>query len=185
MFSTRTPKPIFFAMLAGAVLLLATAGCHSKTAATPENFTAGLNAHFLEHSECLLPDAPRFPYETSDPVKTKQLNALVAAQLLTVAEERDIHVSRYTVTAAGARVAPRFCFGHRVVTSIDSFTPPAPANGFPETVVVYHYKIEDLPVWADSAGVRAAYPAMAHATSGDATDKATMASTIAGWTVPD
>lgn len=185
MFSTRTPKPIFFSLLAGAVLLLATTGCHSKTAATPENFTAGLNAHFLEHSECLLPEAPSFPYETGDPVKIKQLNALAASQLLTVSSEQSIRVSRYTVTPAGARVAPRFCYGHRVVTSIDSFTPPAPANGFPETQVVYHYKIEDLPVWANSAGVRDAFPAMAHAISGDAIDKATMASTIAGWTVPD
>lgn len=175
----------FIALVAGATFLLATAGCHSKTAATPENFIAGLNAHFLEHPECLLPNAPRFPYETGDPVQMKQMNALVAAQLLTVSSEQSIRVSRYTPTPAGARVAPRFCYGHRVVTSIDSFTPPAPANGFPETQIVYHYKVADVPIWADSAGIREAFPVFAHATSGDATDKATMASTIAGWTVPD
>jgi hypothetical protein len=72
-----------------------------------------------------------------------------------------------------------------VVTSIDSFTPPAPANGFPESKVTYHYKIEDIPVWADSAAVRAAFPAFAQATSGTPSDTATMASTMAGWKVPD
>ena len=113
------------------------------------------------------------------------MNALVAQQLLTVSSEQDIRVSRYTPTNAGARVAPRFCYGHRVVTSIDSFTPPAPANGFPETQVSYHYRIEDVPVWADSAGIRAVFPAFARATNGDSTDKTTMASTIAGWNVPD
>ena len=185
MLSTRINKPKLTALLAGAAMLLATAGCHSPSDPTPENFTAGLNAYFLEHSECLLPNAPRFPYETGDPVELKQMNALAAAQLLTVSSEQSIRVSRYTPTTLGARVAPRFCYGHRVVTTIDSFTPPAPTKGFKETQVVYHYKIEDLPVWADSESIRAAFPVMAHETSGTASDKATLASTIAGWKVPD
>ena len=67
MLSARTALP---ALLAGAALLLATAGCHSKSAPTPENFTTALNAHFLDHPECLLPDAPRFPLETSDPTRS-------------------------------------------------------------------------------------------------------------------
>jgi hypothetical protein len=116
---------------------------------------------------------------------TKQLNALVDEQLLTVGEERDLHVSRYTTTDAGARVAPRFCYGHRVVSSIDSSTPPAPANGFPETQVTYHYTMQDVPVWAKSDAMRAAFPAMALNTSGTASDKATLAGTVAGWQVPD
>jgi hypothetical protein len=116
---------------------------------------------------------------------TKQLNALAAEQLLKVEEERDLHVSRYTTTDAGARVAPRFCYGHRIVSTIDSFTPPAPANGFPETQVAYHYTMQDVPVWAKSDAMRAAFPAMALATSGTASDKATLASTMAGWSVPD
>lgn len=168
-----------------ALAALATVGCNSKTAPTPANFTAALNAHFLDHPECLFPDAPRFPLETTDPAKTKQMNTLVAAQLLTVHEEFDIHASRYTPTPTGERVAPRFCYGHRVVSSIDSFTPPAQANGFPETQVVYHYTMEEVPVWAKSADVRAAFPTMAHDISGTATGKATLAVTVAGWQVPD
>jgi hypothetical protein len=163
----------------------APAACNSKSKATPENFVTGLNAHFADQPECLFPNPPIFPYETTDPVMTKQLNALVAAQLLTVAVERDIHASRYTTTDAGARVAPRFCYGNRNITTIDSFTPPTPTNGFPETQVTYHYTMQDVPVWAKSTEVLAAFPAMAQATSGNAADKATLAGTITGWQVPD
>ena len=173
------------ALLATAFLLLPFAGCDSKSKATPENFTAGLNAHFADHPDCLFGNPPHFPYETSDPAMTKQLNALVDEQLLTVGQERDLHVSRYTTTDAGARVAPRFCYGHRVVASIDSFTPPAPANGFPETQVAYHYTMQDVPVWAKSDGMRLAFPTLALNTSGTASDKATLAGTMAGWQVPD
>jgi hypothetical protein len=175
----------FVATLAAAILALPFAACNSKSSATPANFITGLNAHFLDHPDCLFPDAPTFPLETTDPAKTKQLDALVDAKLLDVAVERDIHASRYTPTDAGARVAPRFCYGHRVVSTIDSFTPPAPANGFPETQVDYHYTMENVPVWAKSAAMRAAFPAMALNTSGTASDKATLAGTMAGWQVPD
>jgi hypothetical protein len=185
MLYARNHQPIFAAMLAGALLLFPLAACNSKSSPTPENFIVGINAHFADHPECLFPDPPIFPFETSEPEKTRQMDALVAAQLLTVAVEHDIHASRYTPTEAGARVAPRFCYGHRLVSTIDSFTPPAPAHGFPETQVVYHYTMENVPVWAKSAAMRAAFPAMALATSGTASDKTTLAATMAGWQVPD
>jgi hypothetical protein len=182
---TRSPLPPTVASLVLASLLLATAGCNSKSAPKPENFIAALNAYFLDHPECLFPDALRLPYETTDPAMTRQLNTLVTNQLLAVEQERDLHASRYTTTPAGARYAPRFCYGHRVVSTIDSFTPPAQANGFPETQVTYHYTMEEAPVWAKSADVQAAFPAMAHAVGGSASDHATLAATMAGWTVPD
>lgn len=166
-------------------LLCFAAGCHSKTKATPENFIAGLNANFLNHSECLFPDPPRFPYGTSDKTETKQFDSLVKAQLLTVAQEPAIKVSRYTVTTTGARYAPRFCYGHRTVTAVDSFTPPAQANGFPETRVTYRYTVQDVPVWAKTPDVQAAFPKMAQATSGESTAQATLAGTLAGWQVPE
>jgi hypothetical protein len=185
MLPVRTALPKFIALLTGAFLLFPLAACDSKSSAKPENFIAGLNAHFADHPECLFPNPPIFPYETSDPGKTKQMNALVTAQLLDVAVEPDIHASRYTPTAAGGRVAPRFCYGHRVVSTIDSFTPPAPANGFPETQVAYHYTMEDVPVWAKSDQMHAEFPDMARNTSGTASDHATLAGTMAGWQVPD
>jgi hypothetical protein len=175
----------FITAIAATLLALPLTACNSNSKATPANFIAGLNAHFVDHPDCLFPDAPTFPLETTDPARTKQLNALVDAQLLDVAVERDIHASRYTPTVMGARVAPRFCYGHRNITTIDSFTPPAPANGFPETQVIYHYTVQDVPVWAKSEAMRAAFPDMALKTSGNASDKATLAGTIAGWQVPD
>jgi hypothetical protein len=45
--------------------------------------------------------------------------------------------------------------------------------------------MQDVPVWAKSTEVLAAFPAMAQATSGNAADKATLAGTITGWQVPD
>lgn len=182
MLSNRIKRSAFFA--ATLVLVSATA-CNPASKATPKNFIAGLNSHFADHPDCLFPDGITLPFETTDPAKTKQLDALVDAQLLTVAVEHDIHASRYEPTEAGSRVAPRFCYGHRTVTAIDSFTPPAQANGFPETQVVYRFTIDDVPVWAKSAAMRAAFPAMAINTSGNATGKATLAGTMAGWQVPD
>jgi hypothetical protein len=184
MLSARN-TPARIALLASALLLLPSAGCNSKSKATPENFIAGLNAHFADHPDCLFPTPPTFPYETTDPIMTRQLNSLVNEKLLTVGVESDIHVSRYITTVAGAQVAPRFCYGHRNITTIDSSTPPTPTNGFPETKVVYHYTMQDIPVWAKSTEVLAAFPDMAQKTSGNASDKATLAGTIAGWQVPD
>ncbi len=166
-------------------LAFVTAGCNSKTKATPENFITGLNASFSTHSECLFADPPRFPYGTSDKEEIKQYDSLVKAQLLTVAQEAAIHVNRYTVSTTGTRYAPRFCYGHRTVTSIDSFTPPAQANGFPETHVTYRYTMQDVPVWAKTPEVEAAFPKMAAAIAGESTAQATLAGTLAGWQVPE
>ena len=103
---------------------------------------------------------PKLPelvfFETTDPVKTRQMDSLVTGQLLARTTEPALHESRYTITDVGARYAPRVCYGHRQVTSIDSSTPPAVANGFPETQVTFHYTYMDVPVWAKSAAVEAA-----------------------------
>jgi hypothetical protein len=161
-------------------------GCNNtgKAAATPANFTIGINNHYLDHPACLLTDT-RFPFETSDPVKTKQLDTLVKNLLLEKSVETAIHVSRYTVAPAGTRYAPRFCYGHREVTSINSFTPVAVANGFQETTITYTYTMKEVPVWAESHDVQAAFPDMARATTSQATDTITLAQSPVGWQVPD
>jgi hypothetical protein len=180
----RIHSAIALARLALSFLIVATGCISSKSSPTAANFTAGLNKHFLEHSDCLL-DNVRFPFEASEKDKTKQMDSLVKSQLLEKSEEMSIHVSRYTVAPAGARYAPRFCYGHREVTSIDSFTPPAVANGFTETTVVYHYVMNDVPVWAKTPEVEAAFPDMAAAIGGQATGKTILAQTPVGWQVPD
>jgi hypothetical protein len=178
-------KPTKLACLSVAFTLILATGCTSKTAPTPENYTQTLNAWFLEHSDCLFPDSPHFPFETTDPVKTRQMDSLVTGQLLARTTEPALHESRYTITDVGARYAPRFCYGHRQVTSIDSSTPPAVANGFPETQVTFHYTYMDVPVWAKSAAVEAAFPAMGQAITNGGVATRTLARTMAGWQVPD
>ena len=166
--------------------LLLFAGCNnSKTRPTNENYIHTLNAYFLDHSDCLLDGAMTFPLETSDPVKTRQMNALAKAQIVEAHSEPAIHVSRYILTEEGRRVGAHLCYGHREVTQILSSTPPAKANGFVETQVSYRYKIEDLPVWAKTPGLFEEFPAMAREASGQATDQATLALTGVGWSVPE
>jgi hypothetical protein len=160
-------------------------GCNNgKSAPTTANFIQGLNSHFLDHNECLFPNT-RFPFETSDRDTTRQMDTLVKSGLLDKSEEMSIHASRYTPTPAGARYAPRFCYGHREATAIDNFTPPTPNNGFNETTVTYRYNMMDVPVWAKSADVQAAFPDMALSTSGNACAKSVLAQTPVGWQVPD
>jgi hypothetical protein len=176
-----SPRAAIFVLMA----FLSALGCNSKTKATPDNFTKTLDSYFQEHSECLL-SGVHFPYATSDPAVTKQLNTLVKAQLLESSYESAVRTTRYTATKTGARYAPRFCYGHRVVSSIDSFTPPAKgATGFPETRVAYHYTLADVPVWAKSPEVLAAFPAMAVATTDGGSGQITLAQTLAGWQVPE
>ena len=160
-------------------------GCNSgKSAPNPANFTQAINNHFLDHLDCLFSDT-RFPFETSDPAKTKQMDSLVKALLLDKSVESSIHVSRYTVTTNGARFAPHFCYGHREVTSIDSFTPIAIVDGFKETTVSYSYTMKEVPVWALGHDIQAAFPDMARATTGQVPAKATLAQTPVGWQIPD
>ncbi|QNI36018.1 hypothetical protein [Edaphobacter albus] len=166
-----------------AVLLLS--GCNSKTKATPENFTQAINNYYLDRSECLFPDI-RFPYATSDPEVTKQMNTLVKSHLLESSYESSVKTTRYTVSTVGNRFAPRFCYGHRSVTTIDNFTPPQKGpSGFPETEITYHYTLKDVPVWAQSPDIGTAYPKMSRAVSDGGTDKISLAQTLAGWQVPE
>jgi hypothetical protein len=167
------------------VFALFSSGCNNgKSAPTPDNFTHAINNHYLDHADCLFSDT-RFPFETSDAATTKQMDSLVKSLLLDKSVESSIHVSRYTVTTTGARYAPHFCYGHREVTSIDSFTPLAVVDGFKETTVAYSYTMKEIPVWARSHDVQAVFPDMARVTTGQATAKATLAQTPVGWQIPD
>jgi hypothetical protein len=168
---------------------LALAGCNDFKAATPKNIMPALNAYYSNHDDCLFPSSLRFPYEAGttgaekDP-NMKGLDALETAGLLKSLEDRDIHVKRYELTTFGKRVPPRFCYGHRVVTSIDSITPTAAVDGMSANQVSYHYKMMDVPGWADSDQMRKTFPAFAKATSPDAQGRTTVVLTQVGWRVP-
>ena len=160
--------------------------CNSKSAPTPQNYTETLNAYFNDHPDCLLDGSVHFPYETGDPTRTAQMEALTTAEMLESKKEPAIHIARYTLTPAGERAAPRFCFGHREITSIDASTTPAKgADGFLETHVQYHYKMGDTPTWAKTPQVVAAFPQLAVVANGQATGQITLAGTGVGWSVPD
>lgn len=167
------------------ILTAAATGCNSKTKATPENYIKTLNAYFPDHPDCLLDGSFKFPVETVELPKMKQLDALAAAQVVTADHNPAIHFARYTLTDTGKKAGPHLCYGHREVTSIDSYTSPALSNGFTETQVTYHYKIEDMPMWAKTPQVLEAYPKLAEESTGHATGTATLALTGVGWTVPN
>jgi hypothetical protein len=172
-------------ILAIMAIVAPSSGCNTgKSAPTPANFTHAINAHFLDHTDCLFTDM-RFPFETGDAEKTKQMDSLVKALLLEKTYESSVRVSRYTISTSGTRFAPHFCYGHREVTSIDSYTPIAVVDGFKETTVAYTYTMKEVPVWALSHDVQAAFPEMARAISSQTSAKATLAQTAVGWQVPD
>jgi hypothetical protein len=162
-----------------------TSACNSgKSAPTPANFTVAINNHFLDRPDCLFSDT-RFPYETTDSARMQQMDSLVDAHLLDRSVENRIHVARYTIATSGTRFAPHFCYGHREVTGIGSFTPIAVVDGFKETTVTYSYTMKEVPVWALGHNIQAAFPDMAKATTSQVTAKATLAQTPVGWQIPD
>jgi len=184
----------------GAVVALAVSsllwisGCQpSKTAATNENYMAALNSYYAAHDECLFPGGLRFPYEVSEkggevagaPVTAKGLEALKNAGMVDRTEDKELQVYRYAMTAAGTRATAAFCYGHRVLSSIDSASEPTKVNGFPETQVTYHYKLMDVPVWAKSDAIQAVFPVMGKVLKDGGEGKSRLSQTMAGWQVPE
>lgn len=174
--------------ICGAVIFAA--GCAPDTKPTNAKLEKALNAYYESHNECLIPAGRKFPYEVTPGSDEKQgmkeLTAMKDAGLVKEQGAAAIHAELYNLTALGERVAPRFCYGHRVVKSIDSFTPPVKqANGFVETTVSYHYSMMDVPVWVKTDAMKAAFPKMANTISDDASDQMVLATVGAGWQVPE
>lgn len=170
----------------GATVLLTTGGCHFAPPANPENFKKGITKYLAEHPDCLYKQALRFPYETSSKAEIAQLDTLVNAKLLERGTEPAIHIDRYTISDYGKKSAPRFCYGYREVTGIESFTAPAKgSDGFLESQVTYRYTLRDVPVWAKDADVMRAYPELAKNLNAPPPATATLAQTGAGWQVPE
>jgi hypothetical protein len=171
----------------GLALLLT--ACNGYRAASPKNFTRALNVYFSNHEECLYSSALSFPYEVSltrTDALTRALDALTDAKLLARTQEMGIQVKRYSLTPyATNHLDPRFCYGHREVTSIDSFTPPSGPRGQQTSQVTYHYNVVDLAAWTKSKPMLAAFPALVKATTGEPRDTTTLLLTVNGWRVPE
>jgi hypothetical protein len=163
------------------------AGCSNELKPTNAKLETGLNRYFESHQECLYPQGKMFPYEVSPGKDAKaeetRMDALKAAGLLIELKDLDLHVERYTLTAMGQRVAPRFCYGHKVVTSIDGFTAPEKDGKILKTTVSYHAKMADVPVWAQTEELMKAYPEMGKAISGPQPGQIVMATAGQGWSV--
>jgi hypothetical protein len=164
-------------------------GCSNFKEPNEKNFKIALNAYYSHHDECLFTNTLRFPYETSrsdeSGAGSKGMDALTDSNLMKRQEGKLIGVNRYELTPAGVRAGGRFCYGHREVTAVPSFTPPAPVNGQPTTTVIYRYVMRDLPLWANTDAMRAAFPALAKSTSADPQDTAKLVLTINGWAMAD
>jgi hypothetical protein len=169
--------------------MFALGGCtRKKTEASSENFKRAINAYFYNHrDECLFTTAHKFPDEVkvAEKAEMKDMDALAKAGLLKRTEDGAFKLVRYDLTPLGTRAGGRFCFGHRDVTSVDSFTPLRVEDKRKASDVTYHYRIVDAPVWAQDEGLKKQFPELARKTSGDAEGKTTVMSAYEGWEVPD
>lgn len=174
---------------AGLILIVAVAGCHRKrTEASAENFQRAINAYFYDHrDECLFPAPVRFPdlVKVGQKAEMKDMDALSKAGLLKRTEDGAFQLVRYDITPLGTRASGRFCFGHRDVTSVESFTPLRIEDKRKATDVTYRYRIVDAPVWAQDTALQKQFPELARKMSGNAEGKTTVMSAYEGWEVPD
>jgi hypothetical protein len=146
-------------------------------------------------------DTPtKFPVQadTSDASKTSGYDALVDQGLLarTTAEKKVMivaskQVTNYDLSEKGRSAwtadvdqpgSGNFCYGHRKVTSIDSFTPATDERGA-TTTVSYHYTVADAPAWATAPETQNAFPQIRQSLSGPQTGSAVLIETNEGWKV--
>lgn len=175
-------------LLACSGIGLLAAGCGSDLKPTNAKLEKGLNAYFENHNECLFPAGLKFPYEVSPgtdaKAEKKRMDAMQTAGLLKQEDDPEVHVERYTLTAEGQRAAPRFCYGHKVVASVDGFTDPVKQGGQLQTTASFHATMMDVPVWVKTDEMEAAFPKMAADISGSQPGQMVLATAGAGWQVP-
>jgi hypothetical protein len=188
----------FTPLCAAAIILMA--GCQAKNEPDGPKFKAALNDYYGARQECVWPNPVKFPAQadTSDDAQTKGYDALTDAGLLTrQAQEKkrflvgSKQVSNYDISDQGRaawKVDPgqpgygNFCFGHREVVSIGTFTTAPGANGVNTATVNYQYQLAGVPAWAQSAEMKTAFPNIqAMLVPQAATSK--LVQTQSGWSV--
>jgi hypothetical protein len=166
------------ALIFGVALLLA--GCN-KQDNSKANYQSAINNYYKAHPACLWQDTKKFPVQaaTSDDAKTEGYDALTDAGLLTrTTGEKKVfivaskQVNNYDLSGQGRSfwaadtTQPgygNFCYGHRAVDSIDSFTAGVNGSGVKTAAVNYHYSMADVAGWAQSQEIKTAFPAVATA----------------------
>src|SRR6202522_3094676 len=162
-------------LLCGVTLLFA--GCNNKDDSKP-NYQSAIKDYYKAHPACIWQDTKKFPVQaaTSDDAKTEGFDALTDAGLLTrtTGEKKEFivaskQVNNYDVSAQGRSAwTPdtaqpgygNFCYGHRGVDSIDSFTTGVNGSGLKTAEVNYHYSVADVPGWANSEEVKTAFSSL-------------------------
>jgi hypothetical protein len=183
--------------LAAVTFALLSVACNNGTN-TDAAYKAAINDHFKAFPACLWHDPIKFPVQTSasDDSKTQGFDALVQQGLLTrtAAEKRVIIISKqvnlYDVSDKGRSAwTPdtsqpgygNFCYGNREVTSLDNSTPGTNGQGAKTVSVSYHYKIANVPAWANAQEVKTAFPNVATALNSNPSDTATLVQTGDRW----
>ena len=186
------------AALCGAAILLA-CGCNKKADNTI-NFTSAINTYYSAHPACLWSDPVKFPVQadTSKASKTSGYDALVDQGLLvrTTVEKKVMiiaskQVNNYDISDKGRSAWTadpnqpgygNFCYCHRKVSSIDSFTPTTDTVGA-TTQINYHYNVADAAGWATAAETQNAYPQLQTELAAPQNAQATLTNTSNGWQV--
>jgi hypothetical protein len=155
-------------------------GCN-KQDNSKANYQTAINDYYKAHPACIWQEMKKFPVQaaTSDDAKTQGYDALTDGGLLTrTTGEKKVfiiaskQVNNYDLSAQGRSAwTPdtsqpgygNFCYGHRVVDSIDSFTNGVNASGLKTAEVNYHYNFADVPGWARSQEVQTAFSSVGSA----------------------
>ena len=180
------------------VLMLIAPGCN-KGENTDLNYKTAINDHFKAVPTCIWSGPKKFPVQaaTSDDSKTEGYDALTQEGLLTrtTAEKKVLiiaskQVNNYDLSDKGRTSwTPdasqpgygNFCYGNREVTSIDNSTVGTNGSGAKTVDVIYHYKISNVPDWANSQEMKTAYPGMGTALASNPSDTATLVTTGDHW----
>jgi hypothetical protein len=176
------------------------AGC-SKTDNSKANFQTAINNYYQTHPACLWSDSKKFPVQaaTADDAKTEGYDALTDAGLLTrtTAEKKVFiiaskQVNNYDVSDKGRSVWTQdptqpgygnFCYGHRQVTSIDSFTTSVNSSGSKTAQINYHFKLANVAGWAQPQEMQTAFPNLSGTLAGSQPAQATLVMNGDQWQV--
>ncbi len=185
-------------LLALGVLAILSTGCNNGSN-TDVSYKAAINDHFKAFPTCIWSGPKKFPVQaaTSDDSKTEGYDALTQEGLLnrTTAEKKVLiiaskQVNNYDLSEKGRTSwTPdssqpgygNFCYGNREVTSIDNSTLGTNGAGAKTVDVSYHYHIGNVASWANSAGMKTAYPSIATALDSNPSDRASLVMTGDRW----
>jgi hypothetical protein len=180
--------------------VIVVAGCRKTNTVDKSAFKSAINDYLGAHQECVWSDPIKFPAQadTSKDDQTREFDALTDAGLLVrqSAEKKRFligskQVNDYDLSDKGRstwtadQTQPgygNFCFGHREVTMIDSFT-PADSPDATQYSVNYHYDVATVPAWASTPEMKTAFPKIANDISGQQVAMANLVKSSNGWQV--